>query len=72
MARGADEITVRPRRIEEMERSKSRIIVTELPYMVNKSSLIERIAELARDGHLGRLSDLRDESTVRACASSSK
>jgi len=39
-----------------MERGKSRLIVTELPYMVNKSSLIERIAELARtfaDGALG-------------------
>jgi DNA gyrase subunit A len=45
-----------------MERGKSRIIVSELPYMVNKSSLIERIAELARDGHLEGLSDLRDES----------
>lgn len=48
--------------VEEMERGKSRIIVTELPYAVNKSSLIERIAELARDGHLEGLSDLRDES----------
>ena len=48
--------------VEEMERGKSRIIVTELPYTVNKSSLIERIAELARDGHLEGLSDLRDES----------
>ncbi|MBK6795004.1 MAG: DNA gyrase subunit A [Anaerolineales bacterium] len=48
--------------VEEMERGKSRIIVSELPYMVNKSSLIERIAELARDGHLEGLSDLRDES----------
>jgi DNA gyrase subunit A len=48
--------------VEEMERGKSRIIVTELPYQVNKSSLIERIAELARDGHLEGLSDLRDES----------
>jgi DNA gyrase subunit A len=48
--------------IEEMERGKSRIIVSELPYAVNKSSLIERIAELARDGHLEGLSDLRDES----------
>ena len=45
-----------------MERGKSRIIVTELPYTVNKSSLIERIAELARDGNLEGLSDLRDES----------
>src|SRR6266542_6626640 len=45
-----------------MERGKNRIIVTELPYMVNKSSLIERIADLAREGHLEGLSDLRDES----------
>ena len=36
--------------LEEMERGKNRIIVTELPYMVNKSSLIERIADLVRDG----------------------
>ena len=48
--------------IEEMERSKSRLIVTELPYMVNKSSLIERIASLARDGVIDGLTDLRDES----------
>ncbi len=48
--------------IEEMERGKSRLIVTELPYQVNKSTLIERIAELARDGHVEGLSDLRDES----------
>jgi DNA gyrase subunit A len=48
--------------IEEMERSKSRLIVTELPYMVNKSSLIERIAALARDGVIDGLTDLRDES----------
>ncbi len=48
--------------VEEMERGKSRIIVAELPYQVNKSSLIERIAELARDGHLEGLADLRDES----------
>ena len=47
---------------EEMERGKNRIIVTELPYMVNKSSLIERIADLAREGYLEGLSDLRDES----------
>ncbi len=53
---------------EEMERGKSRIIVTELPYQVNKSSLIERIAELVREvGRLGvsplqGITDLRDES----------
>ncbi len=60
---GRGRITVQAKaHIEEMERGKSRIIVSELPYMVNKSSLIERIAELARDGHLEGLSDLRDES----------
>ena len=47
---------------EEMERGRSRIIVTELPYMVNKAALIERIAELTRDEKLVGISDLRDES----------
>jgi DNA gyrase subunit A len=60
---GRGRVTVQAKaHIEEMERGKNRIIVTELPYQVNKSSLIERIAELARDGHLEGLSDLRDES----------
>lgn len=60
---GKGKVTIQARvHIEEMERGKSRIIVTELPYMVNKSSLIERIAELAREGQLEGLSDLRDES----------
>ncbi|MCJ7512982.1 MAG: DNA topoisomerase 4 subunit A [Anaerolineales bacterium] len=48
--------------VEEMGRGRTRIIVTELPYLTNKSSLIERIAELARGGDLEGLSDLRDES----------
>lgn len=48
--------------IEEMERGRSRILVTEIPYQVNKSSLIERIAELAREGQIEGISDLRDES----------
>ncbi|MHB8777513.1 MAG: DNA gyrase subunit A [Anaerolineales bacterium] len=60
---GRGRVTVQAKaHVEEMERGKSRIIVSELPYQVNKSSLIERIAELARDGHLEGLSDLRDES----------
>jgi DNA gyrase subunit A len=59
---GRGRITVQAKaHTEEMDRGKSRIIVTELPYTVNKSSLIERIAELAREGHLEGLSDLRDE-----------
>jgi DNA gyrase subunit A len=60
---GRGRVTVQAKaHVEEMERGKNRIIVTELPYMVNKSSLIERIADLARDGHFEGLSDLRDES----------
>ncbi|MDX1378845.1 MAG: DNA gyrase subunit A, partial [Anaerolineales bacterium] len=60
---GRGRITLRAKaHVEEMGRGRNRIIVTELPYMVNKSSLIERIANLARDGYLEGLSDLRDES----------
>ncbi len=60
---GRGKVTVQAKaHIEEMERGKNRIIISELPYMVNKSSLIERIAELAREEHLEGLSDLRDES----------
>ncbi|MGV8050324.1 MAG: DNA topoisomerase (ATP-hydrolyzing) subunit A [Anaerolineaceae bacterium] len=56
-------IQIRARtRLEEMSRGRMRIIVTELPYMVNKSALIERIAEITRDGSLEGISDLRDES----------
>src|SRR5512133_401395 len=60
---GRGRVTVQAKaHIEEMDRGRNRIIVTELPYMVNKSSLIERIADLAREGHFDGLSDLRDES----------
>jgi len=48
--------------LEEMSRGRDRIIITELPYQVNKSALIERIAELAREGDLEGIADLRDES----------
>ncbi len=48
--------------IEEMSRNRSRIVVTELPYQTNKSNLMERIAELVRDGRLEGITDLRDES----------
>jgi DNA gyrase subunit A len=60
---GRGRVTVQAKaHLEEMDRGRNRIIVTELPYMVNKSSLIERIADLARGGYLEGLSDLRDES----------
>jgi DNA gyrase subunit A len=48
--------------IEEMGRGRSRLIITELPYMTNKSSLIEKIAELVRNDGLEGIADLRDES----------
>jgi DNA gyrase subunit A len=48
--------------LEEMSRGRKRIIVTELPYLTNKSSLIEKVAEFVRDGTLDGVSDLRDES----------
>ena len=48
--------------IEDMSRNRARIVVTELPYMTNKTNLLERIAELVRDGRLDGITDLRDES----------
>lgn len=48
--------------IEELKNGKQRIVVTELPYMVNKAKLIERIAELARDKRIEGITDANDES----------
>ncbi len=48
--------------MEEAGRGRTRLIVTELPFMTNKSNLIERIASLVRDGTLEGIADLRDES----------
>ncbi|MFQ6013974.1 MAG: DNA gyrase subunit A [Anaerolineae bacterium] len=48
--------------IEEMRGGRYSIIVTELPYQVNKAGLIEKIAELVRNGRLKDIADLRDES----------
>lgn len=56
--------------IETMANGKTRIVVTELPYMVNKARLIEKIAELARDKKVDGITDLRDESNregMRIC-----
>lgn len=62
-ATGRGKTTVQARaHIEAMGRGRSRIIVTELPYQTNKSNLIERIADLVRDGALEGITDLRDES----------
>nr|HID12570.1 DNA gyrase subunit A [Anaerolineae bacterium] len=51
--------------IEEMPGNRNRIVITELPYQTNKSSLLERIAALVRSGRLDTISDLRDESDRR-------
>jgi len=60
---GKGRIRIRARvRLEEMSRGRQRIIITELPYLTNKASLIEKIAELVREGKLEGISDLRDES----------
>ena len=48
--------------IEPMQNGKNRIVVTELPFMVNKARLIEKLAELVRDKKLDGITDLRDES----------
>ena len=48
--------------IEPMANGKNRIVVTELPYMVNKAKLIEKIAELVKDKKIDGITELRDES----------
>ena len=62
-ATGRGRITVRAKvHVEQMERNKSRIVITELPYQTNKNNLMGRIADLHRDGKIEGLTDLRDES----------
>ncbi|MEN2467112.1 DNA gyrase subunit A [Ornithinibacillus sp. JPR2-1] len=60
---GKGSVTVRAKvEIEEQANGKSTILVTELPYQVNKAKLIEKIAELVRDKRIEGITDLRDES----------
>jgi DNA gyrase subunit A len=60
---GRGSVTLRARtEIETYKGDRERIIVTELPYQVNKAKLVEKIAELVRDKRLEGISDLRDES----------
>ncbi|WP_082231955.1 DNA gyrase subunit A [Halobacillus massiliensis] len=60
---GKGSITIRAKvDIEEHANGKSTLIVTELPYQVNKARLVEKIAELARDKKIDGITDLRDES----------
>jgi len=63
---GRGRLTVRGKaHIEEMRPGRFQIVITEIPFQVNKTGLIERIAELAREGRLDQISDLRDESDRR-------
>lgn len=60
---GRGRVIVRARHdIEEMDNGKSKIIVTEIPYQVNKSRLLENIADLVKDKKVEGITDLRDES----------
>jgi DNA gyrase subunit A len=61
---GKGTITVRAKvEVSEMPNGKERILVTELPYMVNKAKLIERISDLHREKRVEGITDLRDESS---------
>ncbi|MCK9524355.1 MAG: DNA gyrase subunit A [Limnochordia bacterium] len=60
---GRGRIRVRAKsQIEQMQNGKTRILVSELPYQVNKARLIEKIAQLVRDKKVDGITDLRDES----------
>ncbi len=60
---GRGSVTIRATaNIEETKRGRHQIVVTEMPFGVNKASLIEKIAELVKDKKLNSISDLRDES----------
>ena len=63
LARGRGSVLMRARcAVEEIRKDRFAIIVTEIPYMVNKALLQERIAELVRDKRVEGISDIRDES----------
>jgi DNA gyrase subunit A len=65
-ATGKGKITMRAvTHIEEMRGNRQRIVVTELPYQVNKANLVERIATLVREERIEDITDLRDESDRR-------
>ena len=52
-------------RVEEDKRGRQTLVVTELPYQVNPDSLAEKIAELVKDGRVGGIADINDESSQR-------
>jgi DNA gyrase subunit A len=66
METGKGSIVMRAKtRIEDMPNGKKRIIVYEIPYMVNKALMVEKIAQLARDKEIEGITDLRDESNMK-------
>jgi DNA gyrase subunit A len=68
-ATGKGRIVMRARtEIEELPDGRFRVIVTEIPYQLNKSLILERIAELVRDGRLESIANLRDASDRRGMA----
>ena len=63
LVRGRGAVIVRARtNIEEIRKDREAIIVTELPYQVNKAQLIERISELVAEKRIEGISDARDDS----------
>jgi DNA gyrase subunit A len=62
-ATGQGRVSLRARvHVEEMSRNRHRLVITELPFQVNKANLLERIAELHREERVEGITDLRDES----------
>jgi DNA gyrase subunit A len=60
---GHGRVTMHARtKVEESSRGRTALVVTELPYQVNKAQLIEKMAELVRDGKIAGIADIRDES----------
>src|SRR5690606_38332258 len=60
---GRGRINVRAKaNIEKLKNGKEQIVISEIPFQVNKSNLIEKIADLVRNKHIEDISDLRDES----------
>ncbi|MBP1581498.1 MAG: DNA gyrase subunit A [Oscillospiraceae bacterium] len=63
---GRGKVIVRAKaQIEEFKNNRERIVVTELPYMVNKARLIETMADLVKEKRIDQISDIRDESNKR-------
>lgn len=60
---GDGKIVIRAKmKLEKLKNGKDAIVITEIPYQVRKSAIIERISELVREGEIDEISDIRDES----------